>query len=156
MCIAYDEVSAMCVCASVVLDYASFPVSVSYKERQCVWVFFFYVFASTGQEVCVHVCLPVWVCILGHTSWRAAWIAWGGISLYKTSHSNVRALGEVFSSTHLITENITAEGWVGSTLWHTNQRLCQCYFSNNILYLELHLFFFQSFLHLTHLDPYFN
>lgn len=45
------------------------------------------------------------------------------LSVY-TSHSNVRAPGGVFFTTHLITENITAEGWVGSTLRQTSRAPC--------------------------------
>lgn len=67
----------------------------------------------------------VWVCIWGQSSWRAvAWLACVEFSLYIPAIQMSEHRGEFFFTTHLITENITAEGWVGSTLRQTSRAPC--------------------------------
>lgn len=65
----------------------------------------------------------VWVCIWGQSSWRAGLPELSSLCIYQPF--KCQSTGGRFFTTHLITENITAEGWVGSTLRHTSRGPCR-------------------------------
>lgn len=66
--------------------------------------------------------LYVWVCIWGQSSWRAGLPELSSLCIYQPF--KCQSTGGSFFTTHLITENITAEGWVGTTLRQTSRGPC--------------------------------